>query len=122
MTTAHIAHRLVELFNQGKNEQILDELFAEDAQNIEMPPMADGPLGNAKGLDAIRLKGQAWMDSVQEVHASRMGEPMVAGHWFALPLALDITYKGQPRMQMEEICVYEVRDGKIVREQFFYDC
>ena len=29
--------------------------------------------------------------------------------------------KGQPRMQMDEMCLYQVRDGKIVREQFFYD-
>jgi len=29
--------------------------------------------------------------------------------------------KGQPREKSEEICLYEVKDGKIVREQFFYD-
>jgi len=33
---------------------------------------------------------------------------------------MDITYKGMPRMNDSEICVYNVVDGKIVSEQFFY--
>jgi hypothetical protein len=28
--------------------------------------------------------------------------------------------KGMGRMKMDEIVVYEVKDGKIVQEQFFY--
>jgi hypothetical protein len=31
-----------------------------------------------------------------------------------------VTVKGQGRMKMDEIAVYEVKDGKIVKEQFFY--
>jgi ketosteroid isomerase-like protein len=34
---------------------------------------------------------------------------------------LDATMKGRGRMDMREICVYHVRDDKIVQEQFFYD-
>lgn len=33
---------------------------------------------------------------------------------------MDITMKGQPRMSMEEIVVYEVAGGKIIKEQFFF--
>ena len=61
-STQQIANRLVELCREGKYEQCYDELFAADAQNIEMPAMAEGPLGNASGLAAIRAKGQAWME------------------------------------------------------------
>ena len=103
-STQQIANRLVELCREGKYEQCYDELFAADAQNIEMPAMAEGPLGNASGLAAIRA-----------------GEPSVAGNWFTVPMSMDVTMKGQPRMQMDEMCLYQVRDGKIVREQFFYD-
>jgi len=31
------------------------------------------------------------------------------------------TMKGRRRVSMRGICVYGVRDGKIFREQFFYD-
>ncbi len=31
---------------------------------------------------------------------------------------MDVTMKGQDRMAMPELCVYEVKDGKIASEQF----
>ncbi|HWU69941.1 MAG TPA: nuclear transport factor 2 family protein [Pseudoxanthomonas sp.] len=121
MNTQQIAERLVALCREGQYEQVYDELFADDAENIEMPAMANGPLGNAKGLDAIRAKGKAWGEAVEQVHGGSVGEPSVSGNWFSVPMSLDVTMKGQGRMQMEEMCLYQVRDGKIVREQFFYD-
>lgn len=121
MNTQQIAERLVALCREGQYEQVYDELFADDAENIEMPAMASGPLGNAKGLDAIRAKGKAWGEAVEQVHGGSVGEPSVSGNWFSVPMSLDVTMKGQGRMQMEEMCLYQVRDGKIVREQFFYD-
>jgi limonene-1,2-epoxide hydrolase len=36
-----------------------------------------------------------------------------------MTLAMDVTMKGQGRMKIEEVCVYEVKDDKIVSEQFF---
>lgn len=121
MNTQQIAERLVALCREGKYEEVYDELFAEDAENIEMPAMANGPLGNAKGLDAIRAKGKAWGEAVEQVHGGSVGEPSVSGNWFSVPMSLDVTMKGQGRMQMQEMCLYQVRDDKIVREQFFYD-
>jgi limonene-1,2-epoxide hydrolase len=35
-------------------------------------------------------------------------------------MVLDATIKGMGRMTLEEVCVYEVKDGKIVVEQFFF--
>ena len=36
-------------------------------------------------------------------------------------MGMDVTMKGRGCIQMSEVCVYGVRDGKIVHEQFFYD-
>jgi predicted ester cyclase len=44
----------------------------------------------------------------------------VAGDYFSIAWMMDITMKGQGRVKMEEVCVYKVKDGKIVWEQFFY--
>jgi hypothetical protein len=33
---------------------------------------------------------------------------------------VDITVKGIGRMKMDEVMLYEVQDGQIVLEQFFY--
>jgi limonene-1,2-epoxide hydrolase len=33
---------------------------------------------------------------------------------------MDVTIRGQGRMKMDEVAVYEVKDGKIVLEHFFF--
>jgi hypothetical protein len=121
MDTKQIASRLVELLRAGKFEDAQDELFAAETQNIEMPEMAEGPLGNASGLEAIRRKNAAWSEGLEQVHSIEVSEPLVAGNWFALTLSMDLTLKGRGRTAMDEVCVYQVRNGRIVREQFFYD-
>jgi ketosteroid isomerase-like protein len=35
-------------------------------------------------------------------------------------MGMDVTMKGFGRMNMDEVCVFEVKDGKIVSEQFFF--
>jgi hypothetical protein len=44
---------------------------------------------------------------------------LVAGNAIAMTLSMDVTMKGRGRMKLEEVCVYEVKDGKIASEQFF---
>jgi hypothetical protein len=43
----------------------------------------------------------------------------VVGNAITFVLGMDMTMKGAARMNMEELCVYQVKDGKIVSEQFF---
>lgn len=43
----------------------------------------------------------------------------VAGNVIATTLAMDLTLKGRGRVQLAEIRVYEVSNGKITSEQFF---
>ena len=58
---------------------------------------------------------------VENFHGGEVSDPVVTGNWFALTMTLDATFKGRGRTKMEEVCVYQVRNGKIVKEQFFYD-
>ncbi len=121
MNTKEVAERLVELCRQGQYEQAQKELYADDAVSIEMDGMQDGALGNAVGIEAIREKGKRWSESIVEIHGGSVGDPIVAGDWFSVVMSIDATYKDMGRAPMSEICVYQVRDGKIVREQFFYN-
>jgi hypothetical protein len=121
MSTEQIAKRLVELCREGKYEQAQDELYAQDAVSVEMEGAPGGASGNVKGLDAIREKGRKWQESIETIHGGSVGDPIVAGDWFSVAMGIDATYKGIGRMDMKEICVYQVRDGKIAHEQFFYN-
>ena len=118
MTTHDVANRLSELFKENKWNEAQDELFSEDAQSIE-PPHSKG-LQTVKGLGNIKKKGEQFNAMVEEMHGGYAGEPIVAGNFIAVPIGIDVTMKGMGRMKMDEIALYEVKDGKIVREQFFY--
>jgi hypothetical protein len=54
------------------------------------------------------------------VHAASVSEPLIAADHFALTIKMDISYKDGSRAVMDEIAVYEVSDGKIVFEQYFF--
>ena len=118
MTTAEIAGRFNELAQAGQWNEIQAEMFADDAVSIE--PAHSPGLKTAEGIEAIREKGKQFGEMVEEVHGGYSNEPIIAGNHFAVAMGMDVTMKGQGRMQMDEIAVYEVKDGKIVKEQFFY--
>jgi ketosteroid isomerase-like protein len=120
MNTEQVARRLVELCREGKGDQAQKELYASDAESVEMAEMPGMPRV-AKGMDAIREKGRVFNSGIEERHGGTVSDPIVAGHWFSCVMTMDATFKERGRVHMEEICVYQVRDGKIVREQFFYD-
>ena len=118
MSTQQIAARLAELCRQGEFEAAQKELFAKDAVSIEQHETPEFPK-ETKGLNAIIDKGHKWSSTVEKVHACTASTPLVAGNAIAMTLELDVTMKGRGRMKMEEVCVYEVKDGKIASEQFF---
>lgn len=118
MTVQDIANRLYEHCKVGQYQQAQEELYADDAVSIE-PVGSPGPQ-SVKGRDEIIKKGEQFQASIEEIHGGSVSEPIVAGNHFALTIAIDATFKGMGRMLMEEIAVYEVKDGKVVKEQFFY--
>jgi hypothetical protein len=117
METKQIAKRLKELCDKGEFEGALNELFAEDAVSIEAMA-GNGFEKETKGLPAIRKKGELWNSMVEQFHGSSLSEPVVAGQSFALAMTIDATMKGRGRTTMTELCIYRVKDGKIVSEEF----
>jgi hypothetical protein len=118
MSTNEIASRLAELCRQGKWEEAQKELFADDAISIE-PHASPAFEKETKGLSAIIEKGQKFETMVEALHSVSVGEPVVAGNAIAFKLIMEVTMKGRPKENWEEICVYTVKDGKIISEQFF---
>jgi hypothetical protein len=118
MTTKEIAKRLKKLCDKGDFEGAHNELYAKDAVSIE-PEAGGGFEKETHGLDAIIEKGKKWNSMVSEVHGIEVSEPVVAGNSFAVTMRIDSTMKDKKRMDMSELCVYHVKDGKIISEQFF---
>jgi hypothetical protein len=120
MTTNEVANRFMELAKENQFDKIQDELYAQDCESIEPASAAAMGLGNAKGLEAIKEKGKSFNAMVEEMHGGYTGEPTIVGNYFSVPMGMDVTMKNAGRVNMEELAVYEVKDGKISKEQFFF--
>jgi ketosteroid isomerase-like protein len=121
MTTQEVANRYMELEKAGQWVQIQDELYSQDVVCIE--PAHAAAMGMAsltEGIVAIKAKSKAWNDGIEEVHGGYCSEPVIGGNFFSVAMGMDCTMKGGHRMKMDEIAVFEVKEGKIVKEQFFY--
>ncbi len=117
-TTLEVAARFNELAQQEKWFEIQDELFADAVKSMEPP---DSPYFTyAEGKTLVRKKGEDWVKRITAAHKRSTTQPLVAGNHFAVGRHVDITVEGFGRIEINEIMMYEVKDGKIVSEQFFY--
>lgn len=117
MTTQQVANRLVELCRKAEYETAYKELYSNDIVSIE----PDGaPSGRVEGMEAIAAKGKMFQEMTEEFYGIEVSDPIVAENFFSCTMSLDSKMKGMPRAKMDEVCLYQVKDGKIVLEQFFY--
>lgn len=92
-------------------------MYADEIISIEPP---HSPVKTAKGKKAVGEKGTQFASMIEERHGGSFSDPIVGGNFFSTVMTLDATFKGKGRMKLEEVCVYEVNNGKIVSEQFFF--
>lgn len=119
MTTQEVADRYYDLAQKGQLGQIQDELYSPDAVSVEPENYSQLPLP-VEGLAAMRQKEQQFYQLFDEMHGGSCGEPVVSGSYFSCAQSMDVTMKGQQRKIKEQLGVFEVVDGKITTEQFFY--
>ena len=114
MTTLEIATRLVSLCNEAKNHQAMEELYSKDIISVE----AGGH--ESRGLAAVFESGKAWREG-HEVHSAKHEGPWPHGDRFVVRFTYDLTdKKANKRMTLDEVGLFTVQNGKIVREEFFY--
>jgi hypothetical protein len=121
MTTQELATRYQELMTQRKFTEIQDTLYDENVVCQEMEKAVEMGLAViTTGREAVKAKGVARRATIETLHSYFCSEPIVAGEFFSVALKQEVTFKGKPRMTLEEIGVFHVKDGKVVKEQFFY--
>lgn len=115
MTTQEIAHRLVELCRANNFEGAWDELFAPGWETHELAEWG-GAVRHGKA--EAKAASDEWQADIVEMHEMTISDPIVADDSFACVMTMDITSKTRGRNKESEICVYKVKDGKIVIERF----
>lgn len=103
---------LVREFNKGKFD--LDHKWSPAIESIEGMGMS------WSGRKAVDAKNAEWYKG-HTLHGASAEGPFVGATGFAVKFKMDIEEKATAkRIMMEEVAVYSVSKGKIVREEFMY--
>ena len=117
MNTEEVATKLVEFCRKGEWMKAIDELYGKDIVSVEPRAMENMP-AEMRGIDQVRGKTD-WWEKNMEVHSAKVGGPFVARDTFVVWFDVDVTDKAsKKRMQMSEVGIYTVKDGKVSREEF----
>jgi hypothetical protein len=109
-----IGRAVVDGFNRGTKDH---ELW-----NAHWSPKAESIEGSARmawaGRKAMDEKA-AWWNSSHTMHGASAEGPYIGATGFAVKFRVDVTDNSSgKRMLMEEVGVYTVQNGKIIREEF----
>jgi hypothetical protein len=117
MNTEEVATKLVEHCRKGEWMKAVDNLYAKDIVSVEAHEMGSMP-AEMRGIDQVRGKTE-WWEKNMEVHSAKVAGPFVARDTFVVQFDIDVTDKAsKKRMQMSEVGIYKVEDGKVTREEF----
>ena len=117
MNTEEVAQKLVEYCRKGEWMQAVNDLYAKDIVSVEPREMENMP-AEMRGLDQVRGKTE-WFEKNFEVHSAKVTGPFVARDTFVVQFDVDVTDKASnKRMQMSEVGIYIVKEGKVAREEF----
>ena len=117
MTIEQIADQLIDMVRTGKFEEAYTSLFSQDASSHEPPGIPDG---SVHGLDNMLAKSKAWGENMVAVHELTVSEPFIYDNFITVGMYIDVEKKDGTREKGSEVCLYEVKDGKIISERFFY--
>lgn len=116
MTLKEKAQDLYNMIGQGQLLEAFDKYYGE---NIVMTE----PRGTREGKAVCRDYEVQFLNSVQDFHGQDIkniaadedkGVVMVE-------VAMDVTFQGGQRVNMEQVAVQKWEDGQIVHERFYYD-
>jgi hypothetical protein len=118
MSVRTVANQFVDLCRQGKNFDVMRNLYSPDIVSVE----GDGK--ETVGQHPVIKKSEDWV-SDKTFHGETVAGPFFNGanpDQFTVYFTLDITPKATgKRVTREEVAIYSVKNDRIVREQFFYD-
>ena len=117
MNTEEVAKKLADYCRNGEWMKAVDDLYAEDIVSVEPHAMENMPV-EMRGIDQVRGKTE-WWEKNFDVHSTKVGGPFLARDTFVVQFDVDVTEKAsKKRIQMSEVGIYTVKDGKVSREEF----
>ena len=116
-----IADTLVANCRAGKDRDNLDALYADDAVSVEAMVQPGDDI-EKRGLKALHAKHDWWEAQMEPVESKVMGPFYNGPDRFAVIFDFTVKEKASGNViAMQEVALYHVDHGKIVREEFFYE-
>ncbi|ETX14545.1 hypothetical protein OCH239_03005 [Roseivivax halodurans JCM 10272] len=121
MDLMSVANELVAGCREGRERENLDKLYAADAVSVEAHCMPGVDSRETHGLDGIKGKHEWWEQNMEATGGSVDGPFPHGDERFAVVFKVQGRDKNSGKeFDMEEVGIYHVSGGKIVREEFFY--
>ncbi|MBI1353074.1 MAG: nuclear transport factor 2 family protein [Acidobacteria bacterium] len=98
----------------GTALEAFDKFYADDVVMVE----GDGKTFEGKAVN--RKREEEFFGSVEQFHGAEIlakayGDNVSFAEW-----VYDVTFKGGQRVKMEQVAVRHWKNGKIVKERFYY--
>ena len=78
------------------------------------------PNPKTEGLANILEKEKEFLKAIKTWHQFDVSDPIVSSNHFCIHMYSKLTLQNDQEVEVDEIIVYEIRNGKIIQEQFFY--
>ena len=118
--TKEIAYQIKNNTQNGDFNANYDNFYADDVVAYEPEGNAFGVVRELKGRNAIAERANGFHQMIDQVLSRTTSEPLIAGEYFTFHLRQEFMLKGIGYFQLDELCLFRVKDGKIVREEYFY--
>jgi hypothetical protein len=123
MDAKQVGMKLVEFCRNGLNLEAISSLYSPDIVSVEPMGSAEMP-AEQHGIEKVVAKNKWWYEN-HDIHHAHAEGPFPHQDRFAVIFEYEVTPKAGPqqgnRNRFREVALYTVKDGKIVREEFFYD-
>lgn len=108
---------LNDMILQGKMMDAFEKFYADDVI------MQENSEEERVGKDVNRKFEQEFMSNIEEFHSAKVNHVAFTddGDVAMVYWEMDITFKGGNRKKSAQVSVQKWKEGKIVRERFFYN-
>jgi ketosteroid isomerase-like protein len=110
---AQLDAELNDMIRQGKALEAFERFYADDVVMMENDQAF-------VGKDVNRKREQEFFGNIKDVHAAGIGATAVSGNTSFCEQSFDATLADGTRIRMEEVAVRTWKDGKIIKERFYY--
>lgn len=107
-------HELLEYLQQGRIMDAMKEFYADDCT------MEEPAYGLTDGLPANLEREQKFVDSVKEFRGFEVKNVTTSENAAMYENVMDWVDVNDQEIHVEQVAVQEWKDGKIVRERFYY--